>query len=72
MSDLYFHLDPFYYYFYDYSWYVDADKFCLDNVYCTGNEAKLSECMYLTVDVQDCTSGCDEAGVICTGEYHLM
>ena len=52
--------------------YVIGIDFHLDNVSCTGNETKLSECMYAEVGEQNCTFGSDEAGVICTGEYQLM
>ena len=64
MSDFYW--DPVFYAFYK---YVIGIDFHLDNVSCTGNETKLSECMYAEVGEQNCTSGSDEAGVICTGEY---
>ena len=45
-------------------------NFHLDNVACTGNETRLVECMHPRVGVHNCKSGTDEAGVICTGEYH--
>lgn len=61
MSD--FHLDPA---SYD---YVIGSDFYLDNVTCTGNETKLSECMYAEVGVQNCITG---AGVLCTGEYQCQ
>ena len=64
MSDFY--LDSTYYAFYK---YVIGSGFHLDNVSCTGNETKLSECMYAEVGEQNCTFSSDEAGVICTGEY---
>ena len=61
-----FHLDPA---SYD---YVFGSDFHLDNVSCTGNETKLSECMYAKVGVQNCITSSDEAGVICTGEYQCQ
>ena len=61
-----FYLDPISYAFYEYGIGIN---FHLDNVSCTGNETKLSECMYAEVGAQNCISGSDEAGVICTGEY---
>ena len=52
--------------------YVFGSDFHLDNVSCTGNETKLSECMYAEVGVQNCITGSDEAGVICTGKYQCQ
>ena len=63
-----FHWDPAFYTFHK---YVIGSDFHLDNVSCTGNETKLSECMYAEVGLQNCTSS-DEAGVICTGEHQWM
>ena len=65
MSDFY--LEPASYPFYK---YVIGSDFHLDNVSCTGNETKLSECMYAKVGMQNCISGSDEAGVICTGNIN--
>ena len=58
-----FHLDPA-----SYEYMIGSD-FHLDNVSCTGNETKLSECMYAEVGVPNCKTG---AGVICTGEYQCQ
>ena len=46
--------------------------FLLDDVDCTGNETKLDECTYTGVNMYNCRSGTDEAGVICTGEYQCL
>ena len=47
----------------DFDPYLDAYDVC------TGNETKLSECMYPGVGGQNCRRSIGEAGVICTGEY---
>ena len=41
----------------------------LDDVACTGSEIKLVDCMYPGVGLQNCRSGINAAGVICTGEH---
>ena len=40
--------------------------FAMDNVFCSGNEAQLSECNFTSS--HNCERG-EEAGVICIGEY---
>ena len=43
-------------------------NFHLDNVYCTGNESKLSDCYHLGVGVHNCFKGYEEAGVVCNSK----
>ena len=44
----------------------------MDNVDCSGNESKLSECQHQGVGIYDCVEGFEEAGVICTGKCDLF
>ena len=37
---------------------------------CHGNESMLSECKHSGIGIHDCAEGIEEAGVICTGEFH--
>ena len=44
----------------------------LDNVDCNGNESTLSECTHRGIGIHNCYEGFEEAGVVCTGECHLI
>lgn len=44
----------------------DPLPFHLDNVHCTGNESKLSDCDHLGFGVHNCAWEFEEAGVVCT------
>ena len=52
--------------------YNSGNDIHLDNVDCNGNESTLSECTHRGIGIHNCYGGFEEAGVICTSEYHLI
>ena len=40
----------------------------LDNVFCMGNETRLTDCQHQGIASHDCSHS-EDAGVVCSGEY---